>query len=121
MAKDKMHKVIPETYPSMSESKKIKVFPTFRLGDDDLPELKTMEVGKKYTLVMEVEVKSKSQGSEWSDAETDKQIRASFKVMKVGLESDDSKEGKKGTTAGKDFEMEFAAKRSGGTGSRYDK
>ena len=123
MAKDKMNKVIPETYPSMSESKKVKVYPTFRLGDDDLPELKTMEVGKKYTLVLEVEVKSKSQGSEWSDAETDKQIRASFKVMKVGLESDDAEEakGKKPTTSGKDFEMEYAAKRSGGTGSRYDK
>lgn len=117
MAKDKMHKVIPETYPSMSESKKIKVYPTFRLGDDDLPELKTMEVGKKYTLVMEVEVKSKMQGNEWSEGETDKQIRATFKVMKVGCEEMK----KKPATSGKEFEMEYASKRSGGTGSRFDK
>lgn len=116
---EKMHKVVPETYPSMSESKKIKVYPTFRLGDDDLPELKDMEVGKKYTLVMEVEVKSKSQGSEWSEAETDKQIRASFKVLKVGCEEKDEK--KKKPMSGKEFEMEYAKKRSGGNGSRYDK
>lgn len=117
-----MNKVIPETYPSMSESKKIKVYPTFRLGDDDLPELKEMEVGKKYTLVMEVEVKSKSQGSEWSDAETDKQIRASFKITKVGCEMDDKEEkGKKPTMSGKAFEMDYAKRRSGGTGSRFDK
>ncbi len=118
-----MHKVIPETYPAYPEAKKVKVYPTFRLGDDDLPELKTMEVGKKYTLVIEVEVMSKSQGNEWNQNEKDKSIRATFKAMKVGVESDDAKEGKakKPTTSGKDFEMEYAAKRSGGTGSRYDK
>ena len=119
MSKDKMHKVVPETYPSMSESKKIKIYPTFRLGDDDLPDIKTMEVGKKYTLVMEVVVKHKAQGNEWGN-EDDKQIRSTLKIMKVGLE-DDANEDKKPTTSGKDFEMEYAAKRSGGTGSRYDK
>lgn len=116
-----MHKVVPETYPSMSESKKVKIYPTFRLGDDDLPELKDMEVGKKYTLVMEVEVKSKAQGNEWGgEVEVDKQIRAVFKVMKVGCEEKDAK-AKKGTVAGKTFEMDYAKRRSGGTGSRFDK
>lgn len=119
MKKDKMHKVIPETYPSMSESKKIKIYPTFRLGDDDLPEIKDMEVGKKYTLVMEVVVKHKSQGNEWGNDESDKQIRSTLKIMKVGIESDDAKEKKPSTS--KDFEMEFASKKSKGTGSRYDK
>jgi len=105
-----MHKVIPETYPSMSSQKKVKIFPTFRLGDDDLPELADMEVGKKYTLVMEVEVKSKSQGSEWSEGDTtDKSIRATFKVMSVGCESDDKNEN---IGSGKDFEMEYAGKRA---------
>lgn len=113
-----MHKVIPETYPSMRESKKIKIYPTFRLGTDDLPDLKEMEVGKKYTLVMEVEVMSKMQGDEWNqNSDKKKEIRSSLKVLKVGCEMDD----KKPTKAGKDFEMEYAAKRSGGTGSRYDK
>ena len=110
-----MHKVVPETYPSYSESKKIKVYPTFRLGDDDLPEIKTMEVGKKYTLVMEVVVKHKAQGSEWGNEE-DKQIRSTLKIMKVGCEKDDKK-----ASTSKDFETEYAAKRSGGTGSRFDK
>lgn len=113
-----MHKVIPEVYPSYSDTKKIKVYPTLRLGDDDLPEVKDMEVGKKYTLVIEVEVTSKSQGKEYDQNSTDKSIRTSFKVVKVGCEE---KEPKKATTSGKAFEMEYAAKRSGGTGSRYDK
>lgn len=111
-----MNKVKPETYPSMSESKKIKIYPTFRLGDDDLPEIKDMEVGKKYTLVMEVVVKHKAQGNEWG-GEDDKQIRSTLKVMKVGLE-DDEKE----PTTSKSFEMEYASKMGGkGKGSRYDK
>lgn len=102
--------------------KKVKIYPTFRLGDDDLPELKTMEVGKKYTLVIEVEVMSKSQGNEWNQNEKDKSIRATFKAMKVGVESDDAKEAKtKKPSTPKDFETEYAAKRSGGTGSRFDK
>lgn len=111
-----MHKVIPETYDSMP-MKKVKIYPTFRLGDDDLPELKTMEVGKKYTLVIEVEVMSKSQGNEWNQSEKDKSIRATFKALKVGCEDKETKP----TKAGGDFEMEYAKKRSGGTGSRFDK
>jgi len=120
MAKEtKMNKVIPETYPAYPEAKKVKVYPTFRLGDDDLPELKKMEVGKKYTLEIEVEVMSKSQGSEWNQNDKDKSIRATFKALKVGCDMD--ADDKKPTTSGKDFEMEYAKKRSGGTGSRYDK
>lgn len=109
-----MNKVIPETYSDMP-IKKVKYYPTFRLGDDDLPDLKTMEVGKKYTLVMEVEVMSKTQGNEWNQNEKDKSIKSTLKVMKVCCEKP------KATTSGKDFEMEYAKKRSGGTGSRYDK
>lgn len=115
MAKDKMNKVIPETYNNEIATKKIKVYPTFRLGDDDLPDIKTMEVGKKYTLNIEVEVTAKSQGNEWGGGETDKTMRATFKMMKVGCEK------KEKPTTAKDFEMEYAKKRAGGTGSRYDK
>lgn len=100
MAKEKMHKVIPETYPNKSVEAKVKVYPTFRLGDDDLPELKDWEVGKKYVLVMEVEMKSKQQGNEWNDSSTDKQIRASFKITNVGVETDD------------DYESEYANRMS---------
>lgn len=123
MAKEtKMNKVIPETYGGEMSTKKIKVYPTFRLGDDDLPNLKTMEVGKKYKIEMEVEVMSKEQGNSYNQNETDKSIRATFKVMKVGCDMDgDDKKETKPTTSGKDFEMEYAKKRSGGTGSRFDK
>ena len=118
MAKEtKMNKVIPETYDSMP-MKKVKIYPTFRLGDDDLPDLKTMEVGKKYKLELEVEVMSKSQGNEWNQNEKDKSIRGTLKVLKVGCDMGDDK--KKPSTAG-NFEMEYAKKRSGGTGSRFDK
>lgn len=108
----KMHKVVPETYPSYSESKKIKVYPTFRLGDDDLPEIKTMEVGKKYTLVMEVVVKHKAQGSEWGNEE-DKQIRSTLKIMKVGCEKPEKEK-----KVYKDFEHEMAGRTRGGSGAR---
>lgn len=112
-----MHKVIPETYPSMSEEKKIKVYPTFRLGDDDLPELNEMEVGKKYTLTIEVEVMSKSQGSEWNQNDKDKSIRATFKALKVGCDKTEKK-----PQSRKEFEAEYAQKfRGSKTGSRYDK
>lgn len=117
MAKDKMHKVVPETYPSFSEQKKIKVYPTFRLGDDDLPEIKTMEVGKKYTLVMEVVVKHKAQGNEWGN-EDDKQIRSTLKIMKVGCEDMDKKAPKKPMSRA-DFEVEQSRRTRGGDGSRY--
>ncbi len=111
-----MHKVIPETYDGISSMKKVKIYPTFRLGDDDLPELKNMEVGKKYTLTIEVEVMSKSQGNEWNQNEKDKSIRATFKALKVGC--DKPKEADKKEP----FEMEYARKRNGfGTGSRFDK
>ena len=112
---EKMHKVIPEKYPSMASERKMKYYPTFRLGDDDLPELKGMEVGKKYTLVMQVEVMSKMQGDEYNQQNPIKTIKGTLKVMKVGLEE------KEPTTSGKKFEMEYAKKRGGGTGSRFDK
>ena len=121
MSKDtKLNKVIPETYDSMP-MKKVKIYPTFRLGDDDLPDLKTMEVGKKYKLEMEVEVMSKSQGNEWNQNEKDKSIRGSFKVLKVGCDMDkDEKKSKKPQTRA-EFEIEQAQRTRGGTGSRYDK
>lgn len=109
----KMHKVIPEKVPSFSEEKKIKIYPTFRLGDDDLPMLDEMEVGKKYQLVMEVEVMSKSQGSEWNQNEKDKSIRGTFKVLKVGCE--------KPKKEYKNFEEEMADRTRKGHGSRFSK
>jgi len=99
--KKKLQKVIPETYPSYSEEKKMKIYPTFRLGDDDLMELKDMEVGKKYKLTIEVEVMAKSQGSEWDQNDNKKEIKGTLKVMKVGLHKEKEE----------DFETKLARKK----------
>lgn len=113
----KMNKVIPETYNDMP-MKKVKIYPTFRLGDDDLPELKTMEVGKKYKIEMEVEVMSKSQGNEWNQNEKDKSIRGTFKVLKVGCDNDEDEKAK---PKYKNFEEEQAGRTRKNSGSRFDK
>ena len=105
---------------SLSEGgKNARILPTLRLTDEDLPELKDWQVGKKYDLCIQVELMSTRQGSEYSQENKDKRIHTTFKVVMVGVDNDADE--KKPTTSGKDFEMEYAAKRSGGTGSRYDK
>lgn len=60
--------------------------PTIRLTTDDLPDIKGWSVGKKYTIQLEVEQTSMSQGSEYEfeelgGSEGKGKIRASFKIM----------------------------------------
>lgn len=86
MAKEKMNKVIPETMPSLAENRKTKIYPTFQLDDEDLPEIKDWKVGDKYMLIMEVEQLSMRQGNEWQGAEKDKKVHATFKIISVGVE-----------------------------------
>lgn len=96
-----MHKVIPEKQPDWKEDRKVKIYPTFQIDSEDLPELKNCSVGQKYPFVMEVEMMSMRQGKEWQgEGGNDKKIRASFKILKVGIEKED-------------FEKEYARKRSG--------
>ncbi len=98
-----LHTVIPEKMQSMTnaEVKKAKIYPTFQMDSEDLPELKNWKVGEKYMLVMEVEQMAMRQGKEWQGSnEKDNKVYATFKVMKVGVEE-------------KDFEREYANKRSG--------
>ena len=75
MPHDKMHKVTGETYghdmPVM--------LPSFSLTEKDLPVIKNWTVGKKYTLVMEVEQVSMSK-----DEYGKSPMTARFKVHKVG-------------------------------------
>ena len=99
----KLNKVIPEKQQSFKEMNKVKIYPTFQLDDEDLPEIADWKVGGKYTLVMEVEQISMRQGSEWQGDNKDNKIKASFKVLKVGVEEPED-EG---------YEMEYAKKRSG--------
>lgn len=115
-----MHKVKGEKIMYSLSGKDSRIFPTVRFTDEDLPELKDWQVGKKYNLCIEVELQSTRQGSEYSQENKDKRIHTTFKVTKVGVDND-ADEKPMPTTSGKAFEMEYAAKRSGGTGSRYDK
>lgn len=124
MAEEKMHKVKGEKMMySIEGGKNNRVFPTIRFTDEDLPEIKTMKVGQKYMLCIEVEQMSVRQGSEYSQENKDNRIHSTFKVTKVGLENEDmeDKKEKKATTSGKDWEMEQARRTRGGTGSRFDK
>lgn len=98
-----MHKVVPEKMPSYNEDKKVRIYPTFDLDSEDLPELENWKVGEKYVLVMEVEQMSMRQGKDWqgaTDEKNDKKVRATFKVLKVGVKDEN-------------FEEEYARRRSG--------
>jgi hypothetical protein len=99
---EKMHKVVPETM-DYTENKKTKYYPTFELDNEDLPDLKDFKVGEKRVLVLEVEQMSMRQGKEWQgegDKENDKKIKATFKILKVGVKDES-------------FEDEYARKRAG--------
>ena len=87
---EKMHKVIPDTNEMCKMDKKTKIYPTFQLDSEDLPELKDFKVGDKMTLVLDVEQLSMRQGSEWQGADTkDKKIHATFKIINVGIDTPD--------------------------------
>lgn len=98
----KLNKVIPETQKSFKEMNKVKIFPTFQLDSEDLPELADWKVGENYTLIMEVEEISMRQGQEWQGEDKDNKVKATFKVLKVGVEEPED-EG---------YEMEYAKRMS---------
>lgn len=58
--------------------------PRFDLTEDELPEIKNWTVGKKYKIVLNVEMVSQSKERDWND-EDDKH-RASFKINKASAE-----------------------------------
>lgn len=87
---EKMHKVIPDKRGDMCMDKKTKIYPTFQLDSEDLPELKDFKVGDKISLCLDVEQLSMRQGSEWQGADTkDKKIYATFKIINVGVDEPD--------------------------------
>jgi hypothetical protein len=89
MQKETMHKVKGEKMNCLAEcDKNVRILPTIRLNDEDLPEIKDWKVGDKYTLVIDVEQTSMRQGNEWegSTGNKDKRIHATFKITKVGVE-----------------------------------
>jgi hypothetical protein len=97
-----LKKVKPEKQSSMAEmSKPVKIYPTFNLDSEDLPELADWKVGQKYMLEMQVEQMSMRQGKEWQGSSNDdKKVHATFKIMKVGVKKED-------------YQTEYARKRSG--------
>src|SRR3990167_2958542 len=63
--------------------------PSFSLSEDDLPEIKDWEVGKKYKLNIEVEQVSKEKGDRYSmegpgGSKDKKKISAHFRMLKIG-------------------------------------
>lgn len=56
--------------------------PTIRLDSKDLPEIKSWEIGKKYTLHVDVTLESLSRGDEW-DTSAKKPIQARFNITHV--------------------------------------
>lgn len=84
---ENLHKVKGETFGSEIPAKEVRILPTFQLTEDDLPDIKDWEVGKKYLLVMEVEEIAMREGSEWQGAEDkEHKMHATFKITKVGAE-----------------------------------
>ena len=95
-----LHPVIPEKMPSFKEDQKAKIYPTFTIDDEDLPELKNWKIGEKYVLVMEVEEMAMRAGKEWQGSmDNDKKTHATFKILKVGVKDEK-------------FEDEYARRRS---------
>lgn len=99
---DKLNKVIPEKMTSFKEERKAKIYPTFNLDSEDLPEIKNWKVNGKYYLLMEVEQMAMRQGKEWQGEgdKKDDRVHATFKILKVGVKEEG-------------FEKEYARRRSG--------
>ncbi len=56
--------------------------PTFSISEAELPEIKEWSVGKKYTVTLNVEMVSQSQGDEYSiDGGKSKKQSARFKIL----------------------------------------
>lgn len=72
-----MKKVIPQKAGVESPSKE-KWYPSIHLSSKELPELKKWEVGKTYTLILEVKQKSKTENMP-------DEISASFDIVKIGI------------------------------------
>lgn len=105
----KMNKVIPEERGGLmsEDKKKVKIYPTFEVDNEDLPELEDCEVGGKYTVVLEVENIGMRKGKDWQgqDDKESKMTRATFKITAIGLkEPEEEKE--------EDYETEYANRRS---------
>lgn len=104
---EKMKKVEGEKLNNFPTDKQVKILPTFSLTDADLPDIKDWKVGDKYTLVMEVEQISMRQGSEWQGAsDKDKKVHATFKILEVGVEEEETDDSSDG------YEAEYASRMS---------
>lgn len=64
--------------------------PRFDLTEDELPDIKDWTVGKKYKLVLSVEMVSQSKGREWD--RDDDQHRASFQINRVSPQEEPKKD-----------------------------
>ena len=68
------------------KSKPKKILPKVTFHDTELPEIDDWEVGKKYTIVTEVELVAVRKGNEYDFEKDDKRTRGTFKIHSVGVE-----------------------------------
>lgn len=82
----KMRKVGGETYNEMypETATKTRILPSFSMDEEDLPEIKSWQIGKKYVIQMEVEMVSASK-NEFGR----KKMDARFNIHKIGVEEED--------------------------------
>ncbi len=66
--------------------------PSFTLDEKELPEIKDWAVGKKYGLVLEVEMVSHSSGSEYTIQQEGKKHEARFKILSVANAGEEASE-----------------------------
>lgn len=79
-----MKKVKGEKMEGMSD-KPVRRLPRFTLSEEDLPQIKEWQVGKKYTMEVEVEMTSLQKDQyDFSMEDEKKKMSASFKMTKIG-------------------------------------
>lgn len=101
--KTKMNKVQGDE--TMMMGTKTNVLPNVTLSATDLPEIKDWQVGKTYTIVMQVKMTKVQEGEDYPayGQKPTKKIKARFDVTSVGVEEPEKEE----------YAQEYARKRSG--------
>lgn len=93
--------VIGETTGGPTKAEKPrKIYPKITIFEEDLPQMDSWQIGKKYKLEVEAEFVAYRKGSEY-EYENDKRNRGTLAITKVGVEE------KKET-----FQEEYARRRS---------
>lgn len=85
-------KTVPNEYgmESKSKTREVDPRPSFSVDAETFPAIKDWNVGKKYTLEVEVEMTGSNIGDKWSD--NPGKLTASFKICGIMEDTDDDNE-----------------------------